>query len=190
MEITVEMNLDVTKVNRSYYSLLDCMSDIGGILQVLLSGFSFCLLVFNYQHMENFLAASLFKIERAESSVDEAIFNNKKLAHSDLIVPPKYSNIKDFFMNMLPKKLKCCCRENKMSRNQRALHKARDALQSEMNVLSLIQRLRYFDLSIEDLLDKTRRDELKEKSTFVYINPDQEGEAGPSASNKAIEDSC
>ena len=32
MEITIEMNLDVIKVNRSYYSLLDCMSDIGGIL--------------------------------------------------------------------------------------------------------------------------------------------------------------
>ena len=64
MEISIEMNLDVWSVDRSYYSLLDCLSDIGGILQVLLSGLAFFLLILNYQHMDNFLAVNLFRIRK------------------------------------------------------------------------------------------------------------------------------
>ena len=63
MEISVEMNLDVTKVNRSYYSLLDCLSDIGGILQCLLTGIAFSLVILNYQHMDNYLASILFRVK-------------------------------------------------------------------------------------------------------------------------------
>ena len=48
MQISIEMNLDVQSVSRSYYTLLDCLSDIGGILQVLLSGLAFALFVLNY----------------------------------------------------------------------------------------------------------------------------------------------
>ena len=62
MQISIEMNLDVQSINRSYYTLLDCLSDIGGILQVLLSGLAFALFVLNYQHMENFMAVHLFRI--------------------------------------------------------------------------------------------------------------------------------
>ena len=71
MEISIEMNLDVWNVNRSYYSLLDCMSDIGGILQVLLSGLAFCLLILNYQHMDNFLAVHLFRIGKETNFADQ-----------------------------------------------------------------------------------------------------------------------
>lgn len=63
MEISIEMNLDVTMVSRSYYSLLDVLSDIGGILQVLLTSITFSLIILNYQHIDNFLVTSLFKIK-------------------------------------------------------------------------------------------------------------------------------
>ena len=71
MEISIEMNLNILSVNRSYYSLLDCLSDIGGILQVLLSGLAFCLLILNYQHMDNFLAVNLFRIGKEERDDDD-----------------------------------------------------------------------------------------------------------------------
>ena len=62
LELSFEVNLDLKIVNRSYYSLLDCLSDIGGILSVLLAGIAFALAVLNYQHIDNFLVANLFKI--------------------------------------------------------------------------------------------------------------------------------
>ena len=70
MEISVEMDLDVTMLQREYYDLLECMSDIGGILQILLSGIAFILVILNYQHMDNFLAAQLFKIDSSGSDND------------------------------------------------------------------------------------------------------------------------
>ena len=70
MEISVEMDLDVTMLQREYYDLLECMSDIGGILQILLSGIAFILVILNYQHMDNFLAAQLFKIDSGGSDND------------------------------------------------------------------------------------------------------------------------
>ena len=70
MEISVEMDLDVTMLQREYYDLLECMADIGGILQILLSGIAFILVILNYQHMDNFLAAQLFKIDSSGSDND------------------------------------------------------------------------------------------------------------------------
>ena len=77
MEISIEMNLNILSVNRSYYSLLDCLSDIGGILQVLLSGLAFCLLILNYQHMDNFLAVNLFRIGKEERDDDDRPYHDE-----------------------------------------------------------------------------------------------------------------
>lgn len=63
MQLSIEMNLDLTIVERSYYGILDCLSDIGGIIQVLHSGVICSLIILNYNNMENFMAASLFRMK-------------------------------------------------------------------------------------------------------------------------------
>ena len=112
MEISFEMNLDVLTIQRTYYSLLDVLADIGGLMSITLEIFAICLVIINYQHLENYMAVNLFKIDTGERT-DERL----KL--------PKFSNFKDFFCDRMPSCLKSsCC--NKKNRNARALEKARD----------------------------------------------------------------
>ena len=66
MEISIEMNLDLATINRSYYSLLDCLSDIGGLMSVILSTIAFFLIILNHQHLENYMVVNLFQIDTAE----------------------------------------------------------------------------------------------------------------------------
>ena len=48
MEIGIEMNLDLATVKRSYYSLLDCLSDVGGLFSVIMEFVAACLIFLNY----------------------------------------------------------------------------------------------------------------------------------------------
>ena len=91
------------------------------------------------------------------------------------IVAPRLSNVKDFFANNLPRFLKCCkcCHATPKSRNERALIKAREVLAGGMNFVQLVKKLRYFELSIDKLLPKHVRQQLKSKSDFILINPDE-----------------
>ena len=96
------------------------------------------------------------------------------------IVAPRLSNVKDFFANNLPRFLKCCkcCHAPPKSRNERALIKAREALAGEMNFVQLVKKLRYFELSIDKLLPKHVRQQLKSKSDFILINPNESSDEG------------
>ena len=79
-----------------------------------------------------------------------------------MIVAPKVSNVKDFFVDNFPKFAKCkCCLSRPKSRNKRALIKAREELYSEMNFICLVKRMRYFEKSIEKLLPESVRKQLK-----------------------------
>ena len=55
------MNLDINLVERSGYTVLDILSDIGGLLGILISGSSFILSIFNFNYLENYLVYKLFK---------------------------------------------------------------------------------------------------------------------------------
>ena len=52
MEISVEMNLDKGKIERSGYTFIDVLSDIGGIQSILISGISILIGLFNYKNFE------------------------------------------------------------------------------------------------------------------------------------------
>ena len=61
MEITVEMSLDSRVIERTGYTMLDLLSDIGGVQTILLSVFSFLVNFWNYQFLEDYMALNLFK---------------------------------------------------------------------------------------------------------------------------------
>ena len=48
MDVTVEMSLNLIRVERDAYSLLDLLSDIGGTQGILISWCSFFLAFWNY----------------------------------------------------------------------------------------------------------------------------------------------
>ena len=60
------MNLDYTTVTRSGYTILDVLSDVGGIMSILFSAMSMFLSAWNYNHFDNFLVSRLFKVHRSE----------------------------------------------------------------------------------------------------------------------------
>ena len=106
------MNLDLLTIKRTYYTLLDVLADVGGLMSVTLETLAICMLILNYQHVENYMAVKLFKLDSKEER-DERL----KL--------PKCLNFRDFFCDMLPSFLKSSCCKKK-GRNARALETARD----------------------------------------------------------------
>ena len=61
-DLTIEMNMNLKMVARDGYTILDFLSDIGGILGLLISGITYILVFWNYNYFENFLVTRLFKL--------------------------------------------------------------------------------------------------------------------------------
>lgn len=52
------------------YTLLDLISDIGGIQSLLFSAFAFLVSVWNYNMFDNYMVSRLYKLERGEIELD------------------------------------------------------------------------------------------------------------------------
>ena len=55
------MSPDLTLIQRNGYTIVDIMSDVGGLQGILISAFSILLLSFNYKHLDSYLATKLYK---------------------------------------------------------------------------------------------------------------------------------
>ena len=51
------MNLDQILIERTGYTILDILSDVGGILGIFVSGISFILSILNYNYLDNYLVS-------------------------------------------------------------------------------------------------------------------------------------
>ena len=88
------MNLDMNLVERSGYTVLDILSDVGGLLAILISGVSFILSIFNYNFLENYLVYKLFKSKAVSLTTTQS------------------EMIKEFCLsNYLLSRLACCCKK-------------------------------------------------------------------------------
>ena len=61
MDITIEMSLDRRDVERLGYTILDLLSDIGGVQALLFSTFTVLVNFWNYNYLEDYMASNLFK---------------------------------------------------------------------------------------------------------------------------------
>ena len=57
----IQMNLDLTVIHREGYTVLDILSDVGGLQGILVSAFSLLLGIWNHNYLDNFIASKLFK---------------------------------------------------------------------------------------------------------------------------------
>ena len=71
MEITVERNLDQVVVVREGYTILDYLSDIGGMQGLIFSGFALLLSLWNYNYFDDHLVSRLYKFEQLASADSE-----------------------------------------------------------------------------------------------------------------------
>ena len=57
----IQMDLDLTVIERSSYTILDVLSDVGGLQGILISASSLMLGILNYKYLEDYLVSKLFK---------------------------------------------------------------------------------------------------------------------------------
>ena len=55
------MNLDITLIERNGYTILDVLSDVGGLQGILISAFAFIISFLNHNDLENYLVSKLYK---------------------------------------------------------------------------------------------------------------------------------
>ena len=148
--ITIQMSLDQTLIERTGYTVVDILSDVGGLQGILISVLSLLLSILNHSQLESYLASKLFKSD-----------------HIFLTPLARMENLKLYCIKkILPHRLACYHQQQK----QAALDKARAALDKEMNVIKLIRSSRYFHLALKHLLDPQVRKELKKESQFREID--------------------
>lgn len=57
------MNMDLGLIERTGYTVLDILSDVGGLQGILISGISLIISALNYNYLDNYLVSNLFKYE-------------------------------------------------------------------------------------------------------------------------------
>ena len=152
------MSLDQTLIERSGYTVLDLLSDVGGLQGILIYAISLLLSILNHNHLENYMASKLF---REKSSGEGSIA---------LTATDKWGIISFFTEKVLPRKMTCC----HQSRRQIALKKARASLIKEVDVLKLIRSRRFVHLALKHLLDPPLRKEFKARSRAKVVGIPQD----------------
>ena len=58
------MNLNLELIQRNGYTVLDLLSDVGGILEISSIVITYFLAFWNYNYFENYLVTRLYKLEK------------------------------------------------------------------------------------------------------------------------------
>lgn len=67
MDLVFVRDLDYKKINRSQYSILDIISDVGGLLGILMGAVSVFIFIWNYNSLDNYMVSKLFKSVQVET---------------------------------------------------------------------------------------------------------------------------
>ena len=85
------MSLDLLVVARNGYTVLDILSDVGGIESILITGIGLLISIWNYKHFDSYMVSHLYQ-----------------LSFKEPFTPTKISNIKLFCIDILPRWAVCC----------------------------------------------------------------------------------
>ena len=143
MDVTVEMSLSHGRVERTSYSILDLISDIGGMQGLLISWFSLALAFCNYHQTENFLISRLY--------MEGASDGQARSMRAERLQDPKECCFYWFFRHC----------GSQPSRNMSIFRRAREKLARETNMVELIQDIRFAKGAAKLLLSKRKRDKIK-----------------------------
>jgi hypothetical protein len=131
MGIGIDMSLDSTVFERSNYTLLDVLSDVGGLESVIAAVVSFILSILNYNNLDNMMIMQLFSFP-AYKSADP---NKPKKRGVTNFKPSLCGNLGDYFLDKLPSRCRVC----KRTRRQKQFEAAIERLNQETDVIKLIR---------------------------------------------------
>ena len=146
ISVTIERNFDIWQYERSVYTLLELISDVGGFTSALLVMLALTAQTWNFNNLDNFMVSRLFKIKKTKEEIaehPEEFFNQ-----SDFIRVGNFPYFKEWFKRMIPKKCWFC----KQSRREIALKLARDKLDKEINIIEMVKSWRYYEQAFKYLL--------------------------------------
>ena len=72
MDITFELDLDRTLIMRKSYSILDLLSEVGGMIGILMVFFSSVVSCFNFNNFDNYMVSRLFKVKKINSEMNKS----------------------------------------------------------------------------------------------------------------------
>ncbi len=65
--VSIELDYDLIRSERTYYTFIDWLSDIGGVQSILTSFAGMLISIVKHDRIANFLAANLFKIKNSDA---------------------------------------------------------------------------------------------------------------------------
>ena len=89
MDITFELDLDRKFIMRKCYSFLDLLSEVGGMIGILMVIFSSVVSCFNFNNFDNYLVSRLFKIRKKDKETDQS---DPYFQRAEFIDPSSYYN--------------------------------------------------------------------------------------------------
>ena len=131
---------------------------------MIVSCFALFLAFWNYNMLDDYMITKLFKLTSPPSTV-----SNQNLKKAQPMKAPLLYNQREFFRSLLPQCLWCC----KLSRQERAFDKAREALDFEVNIIELVKSRRMFKEAFKMLLSETQLKRLQKKSGYRVLDPDK-----------------
>lgn len=150
------MDLSKRIIARAGYTVLDWVSDIGGIQGMLISGVALFMGFWNHNMLENHLVSRLFKVERVREGKGSTISrDNEFFARYRFIkmMPTLSQSFVEYVKEMIPGWL-CCSKCCKPGRYYAGFAKGRQKLQKESNIIEILKKLRYFEIALQELLTK------------------------------------
>ena len=166
MEISIERNLDQKVISREGYTILDFLSDLGGMQGLIYSLLAMLLSFWNYNYLEDFLVSRLYRLEKTS---DNKVRTSGYFKNSEFMIPRTLDNPKTYIRENLPT---CCAKmwPCKPDRRARGFALARSKLELETNAIEFIKMKRYVGLALRTLLSKEQRMLLKERSRYRIIS--------------------
>ena len=149
-KLDIFLDKDLTRVERTVYNTFMLLGDVGGLYEFISVFFLLIMGVVNFAKPANILSADLFENKSAP------------------LAPTKQSSIKGFFQQILPR----CCRRCpclRLSPSDRLFGRARDILNDELDVVNLLQRLRFFDNALSRLIQPNELAELRLESKRKHL---------------------
>ena len=106
-QIDIEMNYSLEVINRTGYTILDILSDIGGIQGILISVFSIILAIFNYKFFDSYIASRLYKLQRPDAG--DVTKYKKEIHRSTFFTPTKTANVLEYLVDQVILSCLICC---------------------------------------------------------------------------------
>ena len=122
----------------------------------------------NYKNFDSYLASRLYRVLPDESENANSDPDNDKLDRFNCC-----NGIRESVIDCWPRSLGCCkcCRRHQ--RKERAMHKARDLLLKEINIIQMIKMTRYFELALKLLIPENKIAKLQEQAKFIIVDPEE-----------------